>query len=90
LAGARLADTERNTEGVTTGASIRDALGHSSFRWLSLAFCLHTLASTAVSVHLVPYLRGRGHDPALAAAATGAVGAAQLLGRLVFAPTGSR
>jgi MFS family permease len=73
-----------------TGATVRDALRHGSFRWLAAAFCLHTLASTAVSVHLVPYLRERGYDPAVAAAATGAVGAAQLLGRIIFAPTGSR
>src|SRR5439155_24378903 len=43
-----------------------------------------------VSVHLVPYLRGRGFEPAQAAVATGAVGAAQLLGRLCFAPVGGR
>ena len=73
-----------------TGTSVRDALRHASFRWLAVSFCLHTLAATAISVHLVPYLRGHGYGPALAAAATGAVGAAQLLGRIVFAPTGSR
>ena len=76
--------------GAVAGPNVRDALRHTSFRWLALAFCLHTLASTAVGVHLVPYLRDRGYDSALAAAATGAVGAAQLLGRVIFAPVGGR
>jgi MFS family permease len=73
-----------------TGHSALDAVRHASFRWLAIALCLHALGATAISVHLVPYLRGRGYDAALAAAATGAVGAAQLLGRLLFAPAGGR
>jgi predicted MFS family arabinose efflux permease len=78
------------TAGSPAGRSALDAIRHPSFRWLALALCLHALASTAVSVHLVSYLIGRGFGSALAAAAAGAVGAAQLLGRLVFAPAGGR
>jgi MFS family permease len=66
--------------------AVSEALRHISFRWLTGAFCLYAFASIAVSVHLVPLLVGRGSTPALAAAATGAVGLMQLAGRLVFAP----
>jgi MFS family permease len=61
-------------------------LGLASFRWLAAAFCLNVVATVGLAVHLVAYLEGRGYDPAFAAAATGAVGAMQVVGRLLFAP----
>lgn len=68
--------------------SAREAIRHPSFRWVALAFFLHALAATAVSVHLVPYLQDRGFDLAFAAAVTGIVGAMQIPGRLLFVPLG--
>jgi MFS family permease len=44
----------------------------------------------ALSVHLLPYLTGRGHDAAFAAAATGSLGLMQIVGRLIYAPLGDR
>lgn len=59
-----------------------------SFRWLAVAFCLNRLVTTAVAVHLVPYLAGRGLDPAFAATAAGSIGVMQVVGRLFFVPLG--
>ena len=68
------------------GASFGALLRHPPFVWLSVSFWLYGLASVGLGIHLVPYLGERGYPPTLAALATGAVGAAQLLGRIAFAP----
>jgi cyanate permease len=60
------------------------------FGWLAAAFSLHSLAANGVGVHLVPYLGDRGFDVGAAAALAGAVGATQLLGRILFAPLEGR
>jgi cyanate permease len=39
---------------------------------------------------LLPYLQDRGYDPTFAASLTGAIGAMQVLARLVLAPFGNR
>lgn len=69
---------------------VRDVLRLPGFPWLAGAFALYALAANGVAVHLVPYLTERGIEPGLAAALTGAVGAMQLLGRVVFAPLEGR
>ncbi len=66
------------------------ALGSRSFAYLSVAFALSTMASTAMTVHLVPLLLDRGQPPAFAAAAMAGVGLMALPGRLVFTPLGGR
>jgi predicted MFS family arabinose efflux permease len=53
------------------------------FRWVTLAFALHTLAVIGVSVHLFPFLREQGHAASFAALVTGALGALSVTGRLV-------
>jgi predicted MFS family arabinose efflux permease len=65
------------------GATARTALRDPRFRRLVLAFAANTLAVIVVAVHLVPYLCAHGHSPAFAAAATGALGALSVTGRLV-------
>jgi MFS family permease len=67
-----------------------EAVRHASFRWLTAAFWLATVATAAVTIHLLPYLRDRGYDPTLAAAVTGSLGAMQVVARLILAPFGSR
>lgn len=59
-----------------------------SFRWLAAAFSLSALTTTAISVHLVPLLLGRGHAPAFAAAAMALLGLMALPGRLIVTPLG--
>ena len=66
-------------------ASFREALGHPTFRWLALAFALYALG-VGVPVHLVAYLGDHGYSLGFAATAAGGIGAAQVLGRLLFAP----
>jgi MFS family permease len=66
-------------------ASFREALRHPTFKWLALAFALYALG-VGVPVHLVAYLGDHGYSLGFAAAAAGGIGAAQVLGRLLFAP----
>ena len=65
--------------------SFREALRHPTFKWLALAFALYALG-VGVPVHLVAYLGDHGYSLAFAAVATGGIGAAQVVGRLLFAP----
>jgi MFS family permease len=59
-------------------------LAEGRFRVLTAAFTLASLVSVATSVHLIPYLIGRGYSPAAAGAVLGLVGLMQLPGRLAF------
>jgi predicted MFS family arabinose efflux permease len=70
--------------------NVGEAVRQASFRWLTVAFWLAAVSTTAVGIHLLPYLRDRGFDPTLAAGLTGSIGAMQVVARLVLAPFGSR
>lgn len=72
------------------GVRALQAIRSASFRRLAAAFALSTFATTALAVHLIPLLLERGHSPAFAGAAMGAVGLIALPGRLVFTPLGTR
>jgi MFS family permease len=63
--------------------TLRHALRGASFWLLAIAFVLQTFSMVAVSIVLIPYLTDRGEDPAYAAMATGLIGAAQVLSRIV-------
>jgi MFS family permease len=65
---------------------IRPVLRDSRFWSLALALTLASLVSVATTVHVIPYLVGRGAAPAEAGAALALTGLMQLPGRLVFAP----
>ncbi|MBV9169190.1 MAG: MFS transporter [Chloroflexi bacterium] len=86
--GVRAAPQQRSQR--VPGVPLGDALRDGAFRWTALALWLTTVATIAVGVHLVPYLEDRGYDPTFAAAVTGAIGAMQVLARLVLAPFGER
>ncbi len=68
----------------------RAAVRSPAFRWITAAFTLSGLATTAVSVHLVPLLLERGYGAAFAGGAMGLLGLMALPGRLVFTPLGGR
>jgi MFS family permease len=63
----------------TAGAITR----HASFRWFVLFLTSHTAGKLAVTVSLVAYLTDRGYPLSQATLAAGAVGAFQVLGRLL-------
>lgn len=73
-----------------SGMHAGQAIRHASFRWLTAAFWLATLATGAVGVHLLPYLQDRGYDPTFAATLVGAIGAMQVFARFVLTPFGNR
>jgi MFS family permease len=75
---------------VAAGVTWREAIRGSSFRYLTIGFGLAQLASTAMTVHLVPLLLERGYGPLGAGGIMGTVGLMALPGRLVFTPLGSR
>ena len=65
-------------------ATLRWATRHTAFRWYAVAFASQATAVIVVAVHLVPFLRENGHSAGFAAAATGALGALSVSGRLVM------
>ena len=71
------------------GMTLSEALHDASFWWLSAAFLLATLATMAITVHLIPSLIERGYSRGFAAGAAGAIGLLGLPGRLIFTPLGS-
>lgn len=88
VAAGEQADGARPTEavGATPSAALRDP----AFWWMTAAFFAGTLSTVAVGIALIPFLLARGDDPAFAAAATGAIGAAQVLARVVLTAFGGR
>ncbi len=75
---------------VPPSISFRHAVMGRTFWMLTLSFGLMYLAATAIRFHFIPFLLSSGIDPSTAAAATGAIGLMQVLGRVVFAPLDSR
>jgi MFS family permease len=69
---------------------VGQAVRHPSFRWLTLAFCLTSVATAAVGIHLLPYLQDRGYDATFAASLTGSIGAMQVVARLALTPFANR
>lgn len=63
-----------------------EALRLSRFWWLSGAFALQSGIAVSLAAHLVALLGELKHTPALVAASAGAIGAIQVLGRVLFAP----
>lgn len=75
-----------NDSSMSLGIVLRDP----SFWKLATAFVLQTFAMVAVAIILIPYLVDRGDDPAFAAAATGLIGAAQVVARILSTALGER
>lgn len=75
---------------MSEGVTLRQAVHEHAFWWLTAAFFLGTLSSVAVAVHLIPFLLADGYDPAFAAAATGLIGATQVVARVVVTLAGNR
>jgi MFS family permease len=66
--------------------SIRAVMADARFWSLTLALALASFVAVATTVHVIPYLVGRGASPAAAGAVLALTGLMQLPGRLVFEP----
>jgi MFS family permease len=66
--------------------SIRAVMLDARFWSLTLALALASCVAVATTVHVIPYLLGRGASPAAAGAALALIGLMQLPGRIVFEP----
>jgi len=86
----RVALEETAAAPTTRNVALGEALRSRSFVLLTTSFGLATVASTAITVHLVPLLLERGHGASLAAAAMATLGLMALPGRLVFTPLGGK
>lgn len=73
-----------------TDVAPRSALASTQFWGLTAAYLLSSVATLAIAVHLVPYLRDEGWTSGSAATVLGGVGLVQVLGRSVFAQLTAR
>jgi MFS family permease len=67
-----------------TDTAPREAMRSPRFWGLTTAYLLSAVATFAIAVHLVPYLRGEGWTSGSAATVLGGVGLVQVLGRSIF------
>lgn len=72
------------------GAELREALRDPAFWWLAAGFALETFSGVAVSIYLISYLVDRGDSAHFAAFATGLIGAAQVVARILATVAGNR
>jgi predicted MFS family arabinose efflux permease len=82
--------TPEHGERPKEGMRLRDATRLRAFWQITGAFGLQAFASTAVAAFLIAYLVEQGDSPAFAATATGAIGAAQVLARILMTLFGKR
>jgi cyanate permease len=71
-----------------SGATRGEALRSAAFWWITVAFFLITLSTSALTVHLVPLLMGRGYSQTFATGAAGVFALMAMPGRLIFTPLG--
>jgi len=76
--------------GEAKGAGGSTALRSLAFWGIAAAFFLITLSTSALAVHLVPLLQGRGYSQTFATTTVGIYALMALPGRLIFTPLGDR
>lgn len=80
-------------DGATTGArglTLRDATRSPAFWRMTAGFGIQSFASTSVAAFMIAYLTERGDSVEFAAAATGGIGAAQVVARIFTSLFGRR
>jgi len=82
----RAAGVEARGAGVPLAVAARAPI----FWALSLAFAIGSFATSAVTLHLIPYMVENGHPATAVAVAIGWMGAMQIPGRLVFIAVAGR
>lgn len=85
---ATTGDTQQSVP--TVPLTVREVLRMGAFWQLVLALSLGTMAAIGIRVHMIPLLIDRGFDPIYAAWVGGFIGAMQVFGRVLYAPTGGR
>lgn len=70
--------------------SARDAMRDAGFWFFTFAFSASIFATVSLTVHLIPYLVGRGHSATFAATVAGLFGLMSLAGRMLIGPLGDR
>lgn len=70
--------------------SVGQVLRKPAFWWLALSLSIGTMAAIGIRVHIIPFLEDRNYSPEYAAWIGGIIGAMQVLGRIIYAPAGSR
>ncbi|MEM7532717.1 MAG: MFS transporter [Chloroflexota bacterium] len=72
-----------------TDMTLREVLRLPRFWWLAISLSLGGMAAIGIRVHFIPLLEDRGFAPEYAAWIAGIIGAMQVLGRVIYAPSGS-
>jgi cyanate permease len=72
------------------GTTLHEALRKPVFWWMTGGFAMQWFAATSVAVFMIAYLTERGGSAGFAAAATGAIGAAQVVSRIFTTIFGRR
>lgn len=75
---------------IQSGVAIRRAVANPTFRWLYLSLILMSFALFVPFVHLTNYAKERGVEASRAALLVGLIGAASIVGRIVFGALGGR
>lgn len=70
--------------------TLRVAMCHDGFWWLTAAFTLNSIVITFIVIHFVPFLIEHDYAPPIAAGMYTLIGVASLPGRLIFTPLGDR
>lgn len=70
--------------------TVSQVLRRPLFWWLALALSIGSMAAIGIRVHIIPFLEDRNYSPEYAAWIGGLIGAMQVFGRVLYAPTGGR
>jgi MFS family permease len=82
--------TNLKEDAVQAHIPIKSILRQTAFWGLVISFSLGSMASIGMRVHFIPYMADRGFEPSFAAWIAGIIGAFQVAGRLIFAPSGRK
>ena len=76
--------------GQLAAVTLKTAVHHDGFWWLTAAFALNSIVITFMVIHFVPFLIERNYTASFAAGIYGLIGVGSLPGRLIFTPLGDR
>jgi MFS family permease len=89
LSEAAAEDDKKHTGGQPR-VNVGQVLRQPAFWWLAVALSIGAMAAIGIRVHFIPFLEDRGFGAEYAAWIGGFIGAMQVFGRILYAPTGGR